>query len=200
MLKILTTGVVCMLTLSACGAVNTLMKEHYRTRHLRFTEQEYEKSPGVLMRASVGAWGKYDEDAKLAAMMDYYTDPEGKLKSGNVRYQFGMEVEEVFDNISGSNLKKPFPQELGRAEALKRVQCLNSLFGELSKKKFRKFLNSRYPLFKAEARCSAFLARHSVPIKCAGWKLASSSKTHRHGTTRVTTYSLKGKLVNTCEP
>ena len=198
MLKILAATAVCMLTLTACGAINSLMEEQYRTQHLRFAKQEYQKSPGVLMRASVGAWGKYNEAEKLAAIIDYYTDPERKLKSENIRYQFGMEVEKVFDNFSSSKFKKPVPQQLGRVEALKRVQCLNSLFGELSKKKFRRFLNIRYPLFKAEAQCSAFLSRNSIPMECVGWKLSTSEKTKKIGTKILRTYSLRGNLVNRC--
>ena len=157
MFKILVAAV-CLLTLSACGAVNTLMEEQYRTQHLRFAKQEYQKSPGVLMRASVGAWRRYDEAAKLAAIIDYYTDPAGKLKSENIRFQFGMDVEKFFDGLSKSKFKKPVPQKLGREETLKRVQCLNGLLKELSKERFRIFLKVRYPLFKAEAQCSAYLS------------------------------------------
>ena len=198
MLKIMAMATTCVFTLSACGVANTLMAERYRTQHLRFAKQEYQKSPGVLLRASVGAWGKYNEAEKLAAIIDYYTDPEQKLKSENIRYQFGMEVEKVFDNLSSSKFKRPVPQKLGRVEALKRVQCLNSLFSELSKKNFRRFLNARYPLFKAEAQCSAFLSRNPIPMRCVGWKFSTSGTTQRVGTNLVTSHRLRGNLVNKC--
>ncbi len=198
MLKILAMATTCVFTLSACGVANTLMAERYRIRHLGFTKQEYRKSPGVLMRASVIAWGAYDEDAKVAAVIDYYTAPEQRLKGESWNQRLGMELDKFFGNLGKSNVKKPVPQKLGRNEALKRVRCLNDLYNELSKKKYRRFRDSRYPLFKAEAQCSAFLSRHSIPMECVGWKISTSEKTEKIGTKILRTYRLRGNLVNRC--
>ena len=198
MLKILAVTTVCMITLTACGAVNSLMEERFRIRHLGFTKQEYRKSPGVLMRASVIAWGAYDEDAKVAAVIDYHTAPEQRLKGESWNQRLGMELDKFFGNLGKSNVKKPVPQQLGRQEALKRVRCLNDLYNELSKKKYRRFRDSRYPLFKAEAQCSAFLSRNPIPMRCVGWRISTGEKTGKIGTKILRTYSLRGNLVNRC--
>ncbi len=197
MLKILALAATCMFTLSACGAVNNIMDRH-RHQHLRFTKQEYRKSPGVLMRASVIAWGAYDEDAKVAAVIDYYTDPEQRLKAESWNHRLGMDLDKFFSNLGRSKAPKPVPLKLDRQEALKRVRCLNDLYNELSKKKYRRFRDSRYPLFKAEAQCSAFLSRNPIPTECVGWKISTSEKTEKIGTKILRTYGLRGNLVNRC--
>ncbi len=197
MLKVLVAAGVCIVTLTACGAVHKIM-DRRRHQHLLFTEQEYRKSPGVLMRASVIAWGDYDEDAKVAAIIDYYADPEGRLKPESWNHRLGMDLDKFLSNLGRSKAQRLAPQKLNRQEALKRVRCLNDLSNELSRKKYRVFRDSRYPLFKAEAQCSAFLARNPIPMECVGWKINASRKTERIGTKVLTTNSLSGNLVNKC--
>ena len=72
------------------------MEERFKIQHLGFTKQEYRKSPGVLMRASVIAWGAYDEDVKVAAVIDYYTDPEQRLKGGKLESTAWDELGKIF--------------------------------------------------------------------------------------------------------
>ena len=68
MLKTVAIAGACVLALSACTATSKLSEISYRTHHLMFEKWEYEKSPGVLLRASAGAWGRYDEVEKLPAI------------------------------------------------------------------------------------------------------------------------------------
>ena len=193
-LKILTMAGACILTLSACGTTSNLGEIKYRTDHLRFEKQEYEKSPGVLMRASVGAWGRYDEAAKLAAIIDYYIDPEQRLKPQSLRFKWGSVMDGLLDGLSGPEFKRPVPQELSPEEAQKRVQCLNDLFVGIAERDPR-FLNVRYPLFKAEAQCSAFLSRNPIPMECIGWELSTSRGTDIFDATMT---EMEGVVVNKC--
>ena len=199
MLKIVAMAGACILALSACGAVRNLDlgEIHYRTEHLRFEKQEYEKFPGVLMRASVGAWGRYDEAARMAAIVDYYIDPEQRLKPESLRFKWGSALDEALDSLSGSEFEIPDPQELSGLEAQKRVQCLNELYGEISGK-YRELLLARYALFKVEAQCSAFLARNPIPKECIGWKLSASRETHEVGSGVVIASRLTGNVIDKC--
>ena len=177
MLKTVAIAGACVLALSACTATSKLSEISYRTHHLMFEKWEYEKSPGVLLRASVGAWGRYDEAEKLAAIVDYYLDPEARLKSDSLRFQWGLGVEKTLDGLSGPEFERPVPQELNHDEAQKRVHCLNELYGLITER-FPKFRLARYPLFKADAQCNAFLARDPIPTECIGWQLSASEERH----------------------
>ena len=189
MLKIIAATVACSLTLSACSAVDALQEEQFRTHHLRFSEDEYQKYPGVLMRASLHAWGAYNEEAKVAAVVDYYADPEGRLKPENFRYRIGTSLEKILGGAL-TNVKKPQPRKLKREDALKRIHCMDDLSKKLSERTIG------IPSFAIEARCNAFLSRNSVPMECVSWEI--STKRERWGDGYFDKWT--GYLVNTCAP
>ena len=197
-LKFLVSALAAMITLSACGTIDTLGKTAYRNHHMLFTETEYQDSPGVLMRASMGTWGKYDENAKMAAIIDFYVDPERRLQPDSFNHQLGMKLENIFSSLDGSKIQIPAPRDLSRDEAQERVHCLNQLVKGLEKRKFRQFLSARYPLFKVEAQCNSFLVRNPIPMECVDWEFSASRSTWRAGNNIVTSSNLKGELVNKC--
>ena len=190
MLKIMAATVACSLTLSACSTVDALWEEQYRTQHLLFSEDEYQKYPGVLMRASLHAWEAYDEEAKVAAVVDYYADPEGRLRPENFRYRIGTSLENI---LGGASTEKPLPRKLKREDALERTRCMDDLATKLSESRFRE---SRVPLYTIEARCNAFLSLNSVPMECVGWEV--STERERWGDGYLD--KLTADLVNTCAP
>ena len=192
MLKVIAATVACSLTLSACSTVDALREEQFRTHHLMFSEDEYQKYPGVLMRASLHAWGAYNEEAKVAAVVDYYADPEGRLKPENFRYRIGTSLDKILGGAL-TNVKKPQPRKLKREDALKRIRCMDDLSRKLSKRTFRE---TRIPLFAIEARCNAFLSRNSVPMECVSWKISTKRESWGDGYFD----ELTGYLVNTCAP
>ena len=165
MLKVLTRASLCVLLLGGCTVVDNLAEEKYRLDYLRFTAQEYRDSPGVLFRASLRAWGDYSEEAKVAALIDYYTDPVTRLKSENWRYRFDMQL----SRLEASGAQPPVPQTLDREGALRRVHCINELFRELSRPQYQEFLENWQALIQVEAECNAFLSSQSVPTECVGW-------------------------------
>ena len=198
MLRALGAGTACMLLVSACGTFDGSRKEAYRNQELRFSKEEYKETPGVLMRASLGAWGNFGEGAKVTALIDYYADARARLKSKDFFQQLGLEIEGVFDSLSRSKFKLPSPRRLDRKGALKRVYCMNELYRELSKPHFRKFLGQLYPLFKVEAQCNAFVSRHAVQTECLGWRLGTKRTTFRGKKGTVTMDQLEGEVVNRC--
>ena len=158
-----------------------------------FEKSEYEQHPGVLMRASVGAWGDYDNAQKLAAITDYYVAPQRRLEPDSLRFRWNFGVEQSLDSLSRVQLTLPLAQALGPDDAQRRVRCLDALFGEISAH-HRRFLKARYPLFKAEAQCNAFLAAHPVDAQCIGWDLTPS--TEKFWDARI--FSLAGHVVDNC--
>ena len=98
MLKSIVLAIVCLVVLSACSTVKTTVKKindvQYRNQHLMFSEEEYQQSPGVLMRASVVAWNDYNQVSKAVALIDYYANPDKALAPTTFPHKMNFSIED----------------------------------------------------------------------------------------------------------
>ena len=197
MLKSIALAIVCLVVLSACTTVKKISDLGYRHHHLMFSEEEYQQSPGVLMRASVNAWNDYNQDSKVAALIDYYDNPDNALAPTTFPHKMNFSVEDsrFFRGSKRGHEDKPEAREMQHEEALRHVQCLDEFHREVSQGPFS---NHRIPLFRVNTYCDDFLAENDIQNECIHWEIEVGEKVHNYGSDTVRETTLEAELVDKC--
>ncbi len=189
---------VCLVVLSACATIKKIGDVQYRNHHLMFSEEEYQQSPGVLMRASVNAWNDYNLDSKVASLVDYYANPDKALTPTTFPHKmnFSLEDSDIFRGSQLGREDRPEAREIQREEALRHVHCLDEFHRGVSQGPFS---NHRIPLFRVDTYCDDFLAENDIQNECIHWEIEVGEKVHNYGSDTVRETTLEAELVDKCK-